>query len=344
MTPLSSGIHCLIFSFLSLLFACAPEAPDTAETAAAAVEAPAAPVPQYTLTREQTHNKFSSQIPPVLRVPSGAVIEAFTEEASDGQLPADAGLDDLEQLSFDPIHPITGPVFVEGAQPGDVLAVTLHDIELIDYGWNAIVPGFGFLADEFTEPYIRTYAFKPGDTQVRFNDKITIPLRPFPGVMGVAPETGEMLSTIPPRANGGNMDDPNLVKGTTVYFPVFVEGALFSIGDAHAAQGLGEVCGTAIEAPMRFVYQVEVLKDKKIREPQYETDDYYAVTAFGETIGEAAKKAVRYMIDYLEAEHGLDRTEAYALCSLAGDLKIAEVVDVPHMLVTMHLSKEVLGI
>ena len=140
------------------------------------------------------------------------------------------------------------------------------------------------------------------------------------------------------------MDDPNMVEGTTVYFPVFVEGGLFSIGDGHAAQGLGEVCGTAIEAPLRIVYEIEIIKGKSMKEPQYETDDYYAVTAFATTIDEASKKAVRYMIDYLVAEHDPSRNEAYALCSLAGDLKIAEVVDVPNMLVTMHMSKEVLGI
>ena len=126
---------------------------------------------------------------------------------------------------------------------------------------------------------------------------------------------------------------------------VFVEGALFSIGDAHAVQGLGEVSGTAIEAPMRIIYQVGVIKGKNyMKEPQYETDDYYAVTGFGTTIDEASKKAVAYMVDYLASEHNLDRRDAYMLCSLAGDLHIAEVVDVPHMLVTMHMSKEVLGI
>ncbi len=141
------------------------------------------------------------------------------------------------------------------------------------------------------------------------------------------------------------MDDPNMTEGATVYFPVLVEGALFSIGDAHATQGLGEVCGTAIEAPMRIVYEVELIKEgRTIEEPQYETDDYYAVTGFGTTIDKAAKKATRYMIDYLVEQHNMDRQDAYALCSLAGDLKIAEVVDVPHMLVTMHMSKEVLGI
>lgn len=302
------------------------------------------PEPEHTLNRNQTHNKFSSNIEPVLRVSTGAVIEAFTEDASDRQLLAGATLADLRNLSFDPIHPLTGPVYVEEAEPGDMLAVKLHKIDLLDYGWNAITPGFGFLAEEFPNPYIQTYTFDSSSQSVAFKDNIQIPLRPFPGVMGVAPATKDSLNTIPPRANGGNMDDPHMVEGTTIYFPVFVKGALFSIGDGHAAQGLGEVCGTAIEAPLRIVYDIHVIKGKSIKEPQYETDDYYAVTAFATSLDEASKKAVRYMIDYLEEEHSLTRQEAYALCSLAGDLKIAEVVDLPHVLVTMHMSKSVLGI
>ena len=302
------------------------------------------PEADYSLSSDQTHNRWSSAIEPVLRMASGSVIEVYTEEASDGQLDVNSTLEDLNNLSFDPIHPLTGPVFVEGAEPGDVLKVTLHQVEMGDWGWTAIVPGFGFLADEFTEPYLKTYELGKDKQSIAFTDKINIPLNPFPGVMGVAPATDSMLSTIPPRANGGNMDDPNMTQGTTVYFPVFVEGALFSMGDAHATQGHGEVCGTAIEAPMRIVYEIELIKDgRSIKEPQYETDEYYAVTGFGTTIDEAAKKATRYMIDYLVEEHGLSRQDAYALCSLAGDLKIAEVVDVPHMLVTMHMSKDVLG-
>ncbi len=163
--------------------------------------------------------------------------------------------------------------------------------------------------------------------------------------MGVAPPTDSLLSTIPPRANGGNMDNRHIGVGTTVYFPVFVEGALFSIGDTHAAQGDGEVSGTAIEAPMRIRYRIGVVEGARaIEEPQYETDEYYAVTAFATTLDEAARKATGYMIDYLVAEHGLTAEEAYILCSLAGDLKISEVVDVPHVLVSMHMSKEVLGL
>jgi len=296
----------------------------------------------YTLDRSQTHNKFSKTIEPVLRVESGAVIEVETEEASDGQLTTGSTLEDLKNLSFDPIHPLTGPVFVEDAEPGDILKVTLHKIELGNFGWTAIIPGFGFLADEFTEPWLKTFEFKDGKSFARFDDNIRIPLNPFPGVMGVAPDTDSLLSTIPPRANGGNMDDRHLIEGTTAYFPVLVEGALFSIGDAHAAQGMGEVCGTAIEAPMRIIYQVEVIKNQPpIEEPQYESDDYYAVTAYGKTIDEAAKKANRYMIDYLVTHKNMTKNDAYALTSLAGDLKIAEVVDVPHMLVAMHIPKTI---
>lgn len=344
----SQAVHFAAFLLLSIgVAACGPrvKAPppeDSAEVdeVVAVVEPPPRVEAQFSLTREQTHNKFSRAIPPVLTVPSGSVVEVHTEEASDGQLVVDSTAEDVVALDFDPIHPLTGPIAVEGAEPGDMLKVTLHEIELGEYGWVAVSPGFGWLADEFPDAYIKTFEFEEGATTVRFNDGIEIPLAPFPGVMGVAPDTDEMLSTIPPRQNGGNMDNKYLTQGTTVYFPVLVPGANFSIGDAHAVQGDGEVCGTAIEAPMRIVFELEVIKGGRfIQEPQYETEEYYGVTAFATTLDEAAKKATRYMIDYLEAEHGMDRTEAYVLCSLAGDLKISEVVDVPHVLVSMHMPK-----
>lgn len=316
---------------------------DEAAAATGAAEAMSAiPEAEFTLGTENTHARWSATIPPVLTVPSGAVVEVRTKEASDGQVTESTEAADLAQLDFGLIHPLTGPVYVEGARPGDVLAVTLHEIEVEGWGWATIIPGFGFLADEFAEPWMRGFEMAPGATEVAFNERVTIPLAPFAGVMGVAPATDSMLVTIPPRANGGNMDNRHMTAGTTVYFPVQVEGALFSIGDAHAAQGDGEVSGTAIEAPMRIVYQVEVLPNTRgIVEPQYETDEYYAVTGFATTIDEAARQATRYMIDYLVAEHGLTREEAYVLCSLAGDLKISETVDVPHMLVSMHMPKSI---
>lgn len=305
---------------------------------------PALPEPDLTLSADETHARWSSAIPAVATVPSGSVVEVFTAEASDGQLEVGSTAADVAELDFDPIHPLTGPVAVEGASPGDVLAVTLLDIEVGDWGWTAIAPGFGFLADRFGGPFYKGFDIPPGADRVRFNDDITIPLDPFPGVMGVAPATDSMLSTIPPRANGGNMDNRHIGVGTTVYFPVFVEGANFSIGDTHAAQGDGEVSGTAIEAPMRIRYRIEVVEDARpIPEPQYETDDHYAVTAYAPTLDEAARKATGYMIDWLVAERGLSPEEAYVLCSLVGDLKIAEVVDVPHVLVAMHMPKDVVG-
>lgn len=306
-------------------------------------QAPSAlPEPDVSLDADQTHARWSATIEPVVTVPSGAVVEVFTAEASDGQFDENSTDADVANLDFDPIHPLTGPVAVEGAEPGDVLAVTLLDIEVGAWGWAAIAPGFGYLSDRFTEPFFKAFEIPAGADRIRFNDEVTLPLRPFPGVMGVAPATDSLLSTIPPRANGGNMDNRHIGVGTTVYFPVFVEGANFSIGDTHAVQGDGEVSGTAVEAPMRIRYRVEVVEGARpLPEPQYETDDYYAVTAFATTLDEAARKATEYMIDYLVEERGMTPEEAYVLCSLVGDLKIAEVVDVPHVLVAMHLPKDV---
>jgi len=296
------------------------------------------------LSADQKHNKFSKAIEPVLKVKSGAVIQVETSEASDGQLGKNATLEDLKNIDFDPIHPLTGPVYVENAEVGDILAVDLLKIDLHDYGWQAIVGGFGFLTDRFPNPKLSIYDIDTNSKTINYKNKVKIPLKPFAGVMGVAPDTDELLSTIPPRENGGNMDDPSIVEGTTVYFPVLVDGALFSIGDTHAVQGLGEVCGTALESPMTITYRVRVLKDKiPIPEPQYENDEIYAVTGFGETIDIATKKAVNYMVDHLSSNYDLTEEEAYMLCSLVGDLKIAEVVDVPNMLVTMHFPKSILS-
>jgi acetamidase/formamidase len=318
-----------------LLAGCSAKAPE------ASIAAPALS-PDFVLTNEQTHTKFSRAIEPAVRVPSGSIIEVFTHEATGGQVTPTSTVDDAASIDWDRIHTLTGPVYVEGAEPGDVLAVRLLELEPADWGWMEIHPEFGFLTGEFDKPVLQTFALDTEKNEVEFADGVRISLKPFAGVMGVAPDTDEMLNTIPPRANGGNLDDPNLVAGTTVYFPVFVPGGLFSIGDTHAVQGHGEVSGTAIETPMRIVYEISVIKGgRSIPEPQYETDEYYATTGFATTIDEAAKKATRYMIDYLVETKGLSREQAYMLCSLAGDLKIAETVDVPHMLVTMHMPKHI---
>jgi acetamidase/formamidase len=321
-------------ALLAIPCGCAP-------TGDAPVRGRAVPEPDHVLTADRTHNKFSRTIPPALRVAPGDVVELFTKEATDGQLGPQSVAADLAGIDFDRVHPLTGPIHVEGARPGDVLTVTLHEIEIGSWGWSAVLPGFGALAEEYTEPHLELFDIPPGARSLRFAGGAEVPLAPFAGVMGVAPDTDELLSTIPPRANGGNMDNPFLTVGTTVRFPVLVDGALFSIGDTHAAQGLGEVCGTGIEAPMRIVLELGLRQGgRSIPEPEYETDEIYAVTAFATTLDEAARKATRYMVDYLVAERGMVREQAYVLTSLVGDLQIAEIVDVPHVLVSMHIPKE----
>ncbi|WP_273567485.1 acetamidase/formamidase family protein [Maribacter halichondriae] len=299
------------------------------------------PEPDFTISVEKNHNKFSSAIPYQIKVPNGSVVEAFTKEATGGQLNVNSTLDDFEKVDMGKVHTLTGPIYVEGAEVGDVLAVELLDLEPGDWGWTGMGPEFGFLAGETDAKGFKTYKLDKENNLVHFSENISIPMKPFPGVMGVAPNTEEMLTTIPPRANGGNMDDPNLVKGITAYFPVFVKGALFSIGDTHAVQGLGEVVGTAVECDMRIRFRLSIIKDKKIAEPEYESKDYYATTGFGTSIDEAAKKATRYMVEHISKTYDISWEEAYMLCSLIGDLKIAEVVDLPHMLVTMHIPKSV---
>ncbi|MBT8182587.1 MAG: acetamidase/formamidase family protein, partial [Eudoraea sp.] len=296
---------------------------------------------EFTISADKNHNKFSSAIPYQIKVPDGSIVEAFTKEATGGQLNINSTLEDFNKVDMDKVHTLTGPIYVEGAEAGDVLAVEILDLEPGDWGWTGMGPDFGFLAGENNASGFKTYKLDKENNIVNFTENIRIPLKPFLGVIGVAPNTEEMLLTIPPRANGGNMDDPNIVKGVTVYLPVFVKGALLSVGDSHAVQGLGEVVGTAVECDMRAMLRLSVIKDKKIAEPQYETEDYYATTGYGTTIDEAAKKATRYMVEHISNTYEMSWGEAYMLCSLIGDLKIAEVVDLPNMLVTMHIPKNV---
>jgi acetamidase/formamidase len=299
------------------------------------------PIAEYTISADKNHNKFSSAIPYQIKVPDGSIVEAFTKEATGGQLNINSTLEDFNKVDMDKVHTLTGPIYIEGAEVGDVLAVEILDLEPGDWGWTGMGPDFGFLAGENNASGFKTYKLDKENNIVNFAENIRIPLKPFLGVIGVAPNTEEMLLTFPPRANGGNMDDPNIVKGVTVYLPVFVKGALLSVGDSHAVQGLGEVVGTAVECDMRAMLRLSVIKDKKIAEPQYETEDYYATTGYGTTIDEAAKKATRFMVEHISNTYEISWEDAYMLCSLIGDLKIAEVVDLPHMLVTMHIPKNV---
>ena len=262
---------------------------------------------------------------PVLKIDSG---DTVVFECRDGfnraiQKPEDLPID----LDMEHINPATGPVYIEGAEPGDTLEVHILNINIAKQGACCIVPGFGFLAPEFPEPWTRIVPIKDG--YAIFGETVKIPIDPFPGTLIVAPtEVTHTHGTLIPKEYGGNMDSRACTVGTTVYLPVFVEGALFGVGDAHAVQGDGEVCGTGIEVDADVTIKFIVNKNKKIKRPHYENADYYITTAWGETTDEACKIALRDMIEWIVEEKGLTREEAYALCSCAVDMRISQLVDI----------------
>ncbi len=295
------------------------------------------------LTNEQKniHNRWNKDIPPALHIKSGDMVSIETRDASDWHFSVDSTVADIGTRDSSKTHPLTGPIFIDEAESGDVLKIDILDFELSDWGWSATGPEKGLLPDLLTESYLRIWHFDAKKEYAQLTDGVRVKLDPFCGVMGVAwEETGE-FRTIPPRKNGGNMDIRYLTAGTTLYLPVFVRGALFSTGDAHAAQGDGEVSVSGIETDLAVTLRLTVLKGISIEEPRYESDTYYATTGFGTTILEASQKAMRYMVGHLERTYGLDTADAYTLCSMAADLKICETVDMPHYLVSAHLPKDI---
>lgn len=299
--------------------------------------------------RDQWNQTWDRNIPPVVRVESGETVNFDMLEASNGQIAPGDSVDAIVNLDFDRVDQVNGPVYVEGAQPGDTLEIEFLDLQPADWGWTAIIPGFGLLAGEFSEPALKIWRLENG--RAEFAPGITIPLEPFCGEIGLAPGQDGSLSTIPPYRHGGNMDTKHLTQGATLFLPVEADGALYSMGDGHAAQGDGEVCGTAIETPMRASVRLTVRKDLAVPEPQFQTAGpliqrtntapYYATDGIAPDLMEAARQAVRNMIQYLQRTYDLSREDAYMLCSVAVDLKICEIVDAPNWLVSAFLPQSI---
>ena len=294
----------------------------------------------------QPHAFWDNSYPARLRIQPGDTVVFETLEASAGQVGPDSPSVVVGNLNFDVIHPLTGPVYVEGAELGDALVVDIVSIKHKGWGWNAVIPGFGLLAEDFTEPYLHHY--KLGETTCEFRSDIHIPYEPFCGVMGVGPREAGRFTTIPPRENAGNIDIRHLTPGSRAFFPVLVPGALFSCGDCHSAQGDGEVNGTGIETKMSVTLTFNLQKNVNIPELRFITPPgkkltvadeggYYVVTAHGPDLFKDTQQAIRYMIDYLSSEHNMTREQAFCLCGAAVDLKISEVVDAPNWIVSAYL-------
>ena len=302
------------------------------------------------LTDDQVHFLWDTGHEPVLGIDSGDTVVVWTRDVSDNQIGRDSDTSVIAGLDWDRIYPLAGPIAVHGAEPGDTLAIEVLDIHTQGWGWTAVLPGLGLLPDDFPDAYLRIFDLSHGDVAYLRED-IAVPVEPFFGTMGVCPAGASAVPVMPPGIFGGNMDTRQLVRGATLYLPVQVEQALFSCGDAHAAQGDGEVCVTGIESPMFASLRFTLEKGRSIPSPQYRTPGpltprvdsapFYGTTGVGGDLYAAAQDAVRAMIDHIAATYDLDRIDAYVLCSLAVDLKISEIVDAGQYIVSAVLPEAI---
>jgi acetamidase/formamidase len=299
---------------------------------------------------DRVHYTWDAANEPVITIESGDTVVVTTRDVSDNQIGPDSDASAIAALDWARVYPLAGPIAVAGAQPGDTLAIDILDLHTQGWGWTAVLPGLGLLPEQFPDAYLRVFDLTHGDVAYMRED-IAIPLEPFFGTMGVCPAGASAQPVMPPGTFGGNMDTRQLVRGTTLFLPVQVEGALFSCGDAHGAQGDGEVCVTGLEAPMFASLRFRLERGKRLPGPQYRTAGpltprvdhagFYGTTGVGGDLYAAAQDALRAMIDHLCERHGLSPEDAYLLSSLVVDLKISEIVDAGQYIVSALLPEAV---
>jgi acetamidase/formamidase len=305
-------------------------------------------VAEYHLGAAPTHSVWDNLLEPRLRIAPGDIVHLECQDASGGQLTSATTSDEFQQIDKTRIHALTGPIAIDGAGAGDVLEVQVLHVEHVGWGWTSLIPGLGFLDARFKEPYLFQWQLE-GEVS-RSLAPATVPLRPFCGVMGVAQAEGGATRTRPPGAFGGNMDVRQLSTGATLYLPVQVEGALFSAGDPHAAQGDGEVCINGIECPANISLRFLLHKGQALAGPLVESAEVvssdgagaWMVVESAEDPLEAARVATSRMIDLLIARWGFAPEHAYILCSVAMDLKLSQVVNRPMTTVSASLPKSIL--
>lgn len=297
---------------------------------------------ELVLTPANVHwGYYDAKVPPVLRMAPGERVRVETMVAgglarlrlvgvAETEIPA--SLKAVEQAVTERgpgPHPMTGPIFVTGAEPGDTLEVRVLAIDFLhDFGVNAFSPGGGVLPDDFPYAKAKLFRWPAGATSVAFAPGVTVPLAPFFGSIGVAPPPlSGRISSRPPGWHGGNLDNKDLVAGSTLYLPVHMPGGLLSMGDGHAAQGHGEVTGTALETSLRGTFEVRLHKGRRLRWPRAETPTHYIAMGLNEDLDEATRLAVRELVDFLVTEKKLSADDAYMLCSLAADLHVTQAVD-----------------
>jgi acetamidase/formamidase len=299
---------------------------------------------EHALDASRIHHNWDNSREPALVIASGDIVHFQLPITGEGQVHEDSRIEDV-RWDFDTIYNLAGPIFVEGAQPEDTLEVEILTLEPGAWGWTTMVPELGLLAEDFPTPYLKIFDLRGGD-KATVVPGVDVPLDPFLGTIGVHTDEPGEFAPFPPHKGGGNIDNRHLVVGSTLWLPIWCEGALFSCGDAHAAQGDGEVCVSAIECAMTATLRLTV-KNRRSPTPAFTTPrcvfdrgPYYGTMGIDAELMEGARKAVRSMIDWLHEEHHLSREDAYVLCSLAGNLHIHEIVDagVWNVGMTMPLS------
>jgi acetamidase/formamidase len=306
----------------------------------------------HTIHAGHHHFGWSRDHAPVLNIAPGESVEFDVVDGGGGQVTPDSTAATIAALDFATLLPLTGPVAIDGAEPGDVLKVTVFSLAPSGWGWSAVIPEFGILADEFREPVLHIWRYDTTcSVPAAFGELARVPLKPFPGTLGVALAAPGTHSSLPPRRVGGNLDTRDMAEGAEIYLPVEVPGALFSLGDTHAAQGDGELSGSAIESPMRVALRFDLVKDARFAAPWFDTPGpvthhldsagYHVAMGIGPDLMEAARDAVRHMIDLLGRLHGLAPRDAYMLCGVCADLRISEIVNKPNWVVPLYFPRVV---
>jgi acetamidase/formamidase len=304
---------------------------------------------EHRLTAEPTHSRWNRALAPRLTISAGDTVHLSCLDSTGSQVTPGTSLEDFLAIDRGRVHALTGPIWIDGAEPGDVLEIQVLQVEHLGWGWSSVMPGFGFLQEKFREPYLFHWALDPQVS--RSLGPAVVPLRPFCGVMGVAPGEDGEFRTRPPGNFGGNMDVRELCTGATLYLPVLNAGALFSAGDAHAAQGDGEVCINGIECPaevsLRFhVHQRQplsgpLLESAESRTPDAPADAWIVVESNPDAL-QAARAATERMVELLVARWSFSPIQAYLLCSVAMKLRISQVVNEPMITVSAAMPKCVL--
>jgi acetamidase/formamidase len=300
------------------------------------------------IKRDTYHYQWGKTHKPALYIKPGDRVHFEVNEVMSGQFTKKSKAEDMGKMDFSKIYPLAGPVYVEGAEPGDSLVVHVETVKPADWGWTGIMQGYGLL-EEFTNPELFIWNLGGNRKYAAFVKRIQVPLNPFCGVLGVAPPEEGFFDVMPPGKHGGNLDIRHLTNGSTLMLPVWNKGALFSTTDVHGGQGDGEVCVSAIECPGDVTITFDLKKNARLETPRYFTkplflpnSGYFGTTGISPDLMEASKQAVRNMISFLEENLGLTRGQAYMLCSVIGELRIHEVVDRPNWVVGMMLPRSLI--